>query len=593
VGPACIASAFVLLASWSWDKWADVHIDFGNELYIAWRLTEGDVLYHDIAYRNGPLAPYVNGLWFFLFGVSIKTLVYCNLAILACLSAMTYRLFAFSRGRLAATIATLVLLSVFAFSHYVGVANYNYVTPYQHGQTHGLTLSIAMIAAFALYLRGRRLRWCPLAGACLGLVFLTKAELLIPAAATAGLGWLLIAASEAREPRRLFRLVLLFSLAALAPVFAGFGLLWTQMSSGLALQGVLGNWVYLGSAVAGDPFYLAGAGLDDVSGNAALALRMFLGLIAFAALLVAADHVIPLGRRSWVWSLAAGGPVFAVLLAKPDLVPWALVARALPLTSLVAVIGLVALCLLKRRERDALARWGPLALWALWSLALLGKMILYARFHHYGFALAMPATLLLVIGLVSVLPDLPRREPGSGAIGRGIALAAVAAGVVFLLRWSDQIYARKDFVVGEGRDAILAPNPVWGPRGEAISTALRTLEAEMPPDATLLVLPEGTSLNYWLRRKSPSRYTLFVPAEFVAHGGEAVMLEDIRARPPDFVALVHRRHEEFGVGPFGVDPLNGRSIVAWVRENYEPIRRIGAEPFQGRRFGIVILRRTP
>ena len=110
-------------------------------------------------------------------------------------------------------------------------------------------------------------------------------------------------------------------------------------------------------------------------------------------------------------------------------------------------------------------------------------------------------------------------------------------------------------------------------------------------DSTLLVLPEGASFNYWLRRPSPSRYCLFLPAEFAALGGERVFLEDIRARPPDFVALVDRPHAEFGVGPFGVDPANGRLLMKWVGENYQRVRRIGAEPFRGRGFGIVILER--
>ena len=96
-----------------------------------------------------------------------------------------------------------------------------------------------------------------------------------------------------------------------------------------------------------------------------------------------------------------------------------------------------------------------------------------------------------------------------------------------------------------------------------------------------------------MRRENPSRFNLFLPTEFDAFGGEEVMLGEIRADPPDFVALVHRRHQEFGVGPFGVDPENGRRIVTWVEQNYHRLARIGAEPFRDRRFGIVLLQRRP
>ena len=117
--------AFVLLTAWSWEKWADVHIDFGNELYTAWRLAEGDVLYGDIAHRNGPFSHYLNAFWFKLFGVSIRSLVLCNLTVLEAICAMSWQIFRRACGRFTATATTLVLLAVFAFSQYYGIGNYN------------------------------------------------------------------------------------------------------------------------------------------------------------------------------------------------------------------------------------------------------------------------------------------------------------------------------------------------------------------------------------------------------------------------------------------------------------------------------------
>jgi hypothetical protein len=41
LGPVAIVFSFVLLAGSNWGKWPDVHIDFGNELYLARRLELG------------------------------------------------------------------------------------------------------------------------------------------------------------------------------------------------------------------------------------------------------------------------------------------------------------------------------------------------------------------------------------------------------------------------------------------------------------------------------------------------------------------------------------------------------------------------
>ena len=143
-----------------------------------------------------------------------------------------------------------------------------------------------------------------------------------------------------------------------------------------------------------------------------------------------------------------------------------------------------------------------------------------------------------------------------------------------------------------GADRILVTRPERSPRGEALHRALRGLDELLPADGTLLVLPEGVGLNYWLRRPNSTRYGLFLPVEIDAFGGDEAMLRNIRAHPPDFIALLHRDHAEFGVGPFGVDPRNGRGIMSWVSGSYRRVGRIGAEPFRKRGFGVVILERA-
>ena len=64
LGPGVLAVVGAAALIWSWGTWPDVLVDFGKELYLAWRLAEGDVLYRDLAYFHGPLPQYVNALWF-------------------------------------------------------------------------------------------------------------------------------------------------------------------------------------------------------------------------------------------------------------------------------------------------------------------------------------------------------------------------------------------------------------------------------------------------------------------------------------------------------------------------------------------------
>lgn len=585
LGPALLAVAFAGLAAWSWEKWADVQIDFGNELYIAWRLAEGDVLYRDIAHRQGPLPHYVNAAWFRAFGVSIRTLTLCNLALLAAICALVWRILRDACGRFTATAASGVLLCVFAFSQYLPIANYNYVAPYHHHQTHGLLLSLALIAALGRALRGSALPWSAVAGTCLGAVFLTKAEIFVPALGAALTGMALLRASGA--PRRA------------AFVFAGFALLApgaffllsiSSMPAELAAQGMLGNWAHLRGVVS-DPFYRAVSGLDAPAANLGRGLGAFAGLALFAGAVCLLDRALSRHERSGrVAALAAGTALFVALSTWPRALPWFGVARALPASSALAAAVLCVECLRRRADREALSRRGPLLIWAVWSTLLLAKVLLHARFDHYGFALAMPATLLLVAILLHEIPA--RLAPRGGAVARAMAFAALAAASLFFLGESNERYRRKDFPVGRGGDRVLAESPFTSRRPERIGQTLAWLEQRMPADSTLLVLPEGIGLNYWLRRRNSIPFNLFLPPELAAFGEPAV-LAALERQPPDFVALMHRRTEEFAVGAFGSDPRNGQALLRWVRAHYRRVSTIGAEPFGTEDFGVVLFRRLP
>ncbi len=78
------------------------------------------------------------------------------------------------------------------------------------------------------------------------------------------------------------------------------------------------------------------------------------------------------------------------------------------------------------------------------------------------------------------------------------------------------------------------------------------VEANLPPQASLLVLPEGVSVNYLTRRVNPTRHLNFLPPEIMIFDEDRI-LEDLRAQPPDYVVLVHRETPEYGLPLFGTD----------------------------------------
>ncbi len=126
-----------------------------------------------------------------------------------------------------------------------------------------------------------------------------------------------------------------------------------------------------------------------------------------------------------------------------------------------------------------------------------------------------------------------------------------------------------------------------------VASLVEWVEANLPPDATLLVLPEGVMVNYLTRRVNPTRHLNFVPPEIMIFGEERI-LEDLRAQPPDYVVLVHRETREYGLPLFGTD--YAPRLLEWLRDHYEPVAQVGAAPLaperlEDHRRGFEVLRR--
>lgn len=545
---ALLSIAFAALTWWSWECWTQPLVDFGLELYVPWRLTEGEVLYRDIASRNGPLSHYVNALWFTLFGASLKTLVWLNLALAAAITVLVFRLIRRAFDPTAAFFATAAFLGVFGFSQYVGVANYNYVTPYQHGQTHGILLWL--LSLFCIVRAPDSARFAFAAGFVAGLSFLTKVEVFLPTAACLVLGaWLL---------RLRLRPI---GLGFATPVLVSLVLLSTAMPVGQALLGVAGNWAHLVQGAADQAFYATVMGTDKPLENLRESAQWFGLYVAVYVVGRLADGLADrwvTGRRTraigWFLGLGAG----ALLFWLTDPKSWRDLGRGLNFVALLAAPAFLWGARRKPGPEAALR-----ALWAVGAAVLLVKMILHPRVYHYGFALGMPAGLLLVVLLIrGARSKASSPGPFSSPLGAGVVLAAIASLVSVTHEW----YQMKTVVLGSGPDRMRAIE--FDPMTEIAQQLVETLDKELAPGDSLLVLPEGTLINFLLKRENPSRYLLFLPPEFAAAGGDEVMVTDFERDPPDWVVLVPRDHREYGAGKFWESETNGAGIRRWFHEHY-------------------------
>ncbi len=426
VAPALVLVLVALgMLAWTWGTWGDVQVDYGGEVYTAWRASQGASLYRDVAYFTGPLSPWINGALFSLFGVGIWTLFAANLAIVALTTALVWALVRRLADAFTATLAGALFLVLFAFGQFEGLNDSNYLAPYSHEVVHATPLALVALLAFARWKESAKLGWIALAGACFGLVCLTKAEYTLALGAAA---FVLLVLSRAS-----LRAWGSFALAALVPIALAWALLARTLGAREALLGVLGAWRYVfDTRITQLHFYQWVMGTDQPGANLAWMLEiaaaelLLLGACWFTARRMPRTNAV----AAWVAAVALG--VLLPVLVPIERTTWLELARPWPLFA-----GAAALWLLARawRARDGIGSRELLgAGFALFAALLLAKMVLNARVQMYGFALALPATLLVCVLACETIPRALAARGASFVLARALGAGALLAFVLGHLR---------------------------------------------------------------------------------------------------------------------------------------------------------------
>jgi len=588
-GGAVVAVAFVLLAALSWRKWPDIIVDFGTQLYIPWRLLHGAVLYRDLFNLNGgPLSQYFNALLFKIFGVSFSTLVAANLCLTAAMLGFIYRRFLAAADALTATTVCLGIVTVFAFSEYVSIGNYNFIAPYSHELLHGVIVSVFVVGVLTDWLHQPRLRQAAGCGFGAGLVFLTKPEVFLAlagcCAAAFVLQWL-----NRRAIRSLVASAAAFGVAMLLPALFFFLFFLRVEDWRMSLRSVVFGWLpVFNPAVVHNLYYVTITGMDHPRGYLRVMGLDFLCSVLVLALAAIIFRALARQKRGsispWVIWLAVVSPLLVWTLNYQ----WVYCGTSLPLWCLAS------LALLARRLKTS-PQPRPYTfpfLWTVFALALMAKLGVFIRIFHYGFALAMPAFAAAVYFLLWLLPAwLESRFQVPAKYLRATVLAPLLIAFALLANSSQHWYQEKRLPIGQGGDVMYAYGPGME-EGDDLKNTLDWVNAHVPADGSMAVIPGGVTLNYLSRRVNPTPCLFWEPC-VMAMFGQNAMTSRFEAAAPDYIVLVEQYHSSFGVGYFGSYPGYGVDLMQWIKRNYQVVFLTGNEPLKDGRFGVEILKRLP
>ena len=467
----------------SWQGWGNPIIDFGREVYVPWQIRTGRVLYQDLIYNYGPLAPYVMAGVTAALGDTLA--VYAGAG--ATIGAGTMAGLYVSGCRLGSPSAGFIAALLFVLHSFFGYSTWgsNYVLPYSYAATLSMLFAVWSFCGLLGYLyRGRRQKDLWLGAACLIAALLTKLEVGIAIAGT----WALAAWAHRVGWR---------TVASVAIAVSGF------------IVVVIGMFAYL-------------------AGLRALLLD---NLFRFAS------------PNQSAWSL------FREMASLDEF-------RFSPfdLTAYRATLPL-ALCILFWRPRRE-----PVWLLAAVTALCAPRILLAFEPTWYGFYLFVPGYLLL--GYV-----------GAAWLSRWRAVAAAATilALVIAVRFNQATfdeYRKKTDVIHTQKGLM---RDTHSGRATAIEAFIGYMAQHATPTDTLVVLPEGATLNWWTGLPNPTRYYSYIPPELTGPDVELRMAEEIAATQPTYVVVTSRPLLEFGVRDVGYLP----NVLRHLAARYEVTRSFG------------------
>jgi hypothetical protein len=569
-------AVFLLLAAVSWNRWIEPYVDTGRELMVPWRVAHGDVLYRDVRFYYGPLAPWLAAAVDLAVGRSFAARIALAAAVallhLEALRRLARRMLSPSR----AALATALVVAVCFFLRPGGC----HLFPYS------LDTSLAVASATGALLLassgGSRSRD---AGAGLLLFAALAAR---PELGLAGIGALtlerLIGPDSAAKRRLL--LIAAAPVGAAAAIYAA-----TSAGTSLPILKKEGWLTFLFLPPEFRSVYTSFAGVDRPALRGAELALATIALLAIGLWLLLAAIVAermrtrsPHGARAVEMGSIALLAVIALLgLAPPaevrgiaDLLP-PLVRAVPPLLFAATAVALARR--LAGRGATAVFSGVPLSV-LLVSLSFAARLFLAAGYvgPYNGFYLPLP---LLVTAAVlwkgaERLPALVSPPPAAfpALVSAAFALFLVVRVAALALLYRHPAWSRVTTPAG----SLFVPEPVAG----ATRATLRDLASRVRKGGAITGFPETGFFNWALGLRNPLAQDQFFPGHLdTAAEEDAIAL--LQRDPPDAIVYADVLTIGHGRAAFGRDYLP--RLDRHVRENFATAASYGPGARPGARIG--------
>ena len=538
----------------TWGAWGNLTIDSGHEMYIPALLAEGKMLYRDVWFNFGPLAPYFNSYLFRLFGIHLNVLYWAG-----SLAALSAAVFLFITGMqlsvwpIGWTAGAVVLLEGFQPSLFC------FPLPYSFSAAYGCVMACLSLYLFIKAITTSGWVWMFAAGCAAATALLLKHE--FGAACYLTLGMLIaIRGSQERSAKAILR-----DIAAILPGIAvcGITILWMVSIRGVEFmtQENIDDWPtsffmrnYAPRILRQNGFSLTPASLAD-----ALIRSLF------PATFLLTLYCIFKWKRKDLRSIAMRG----ILLASLGLCYEFMGLN--PQTSLASVVF----------PRDMVLYVLIAAAWSWWIFwrrkhseprdLIVPLILTFSGLQAFRITLRMlpsdypiyyngPVVLCFLLLVLALIRHNVRRTAIVWKVQAAFCLAVLVS--VGWFTYQTRSIAKSYVPLTTSRGTIL----VLPHLKESYERTMAFMKEKAALGESVLSVPEDTSLYFLSETYCPTRVYMFLPGIMAPGKMTAELIQEIESKNVRYVLWSNRLFWEYGAPIFGRD--FDQEIGTYLRSHY-------------------------
>ena len=561
-------------------KFGNWFIDTYRDPWVSMKLAQGQVLYRDVHYLFGLLPPYLLALFFKIAGMNMDSAIALGLISGALITLSLHRLFRLFLNPLFSALLIIHFLGVFALSIQEFKAIFNYLLPYSFASTLSLLFILGSLLSLERLLSRPGLANSISFLLMTGCIFLCRIEYGLIVSLVYGITSL--ATIRQGKGGSLFWLTGLSALWAFA-VYALF--LSLHHAWGGFKESILDHYFYIAS---GQCYFNKGiAGFDSVGPHLLLSAKSFFVWIVFSLLpaVIASLWKRKNQRGLLIHSLFLSLILFFIFL---KILPYKAWYAYLPFLCLSGFLLKSIQIFFPSKESHKESLYG-LALFGI-GFVLSLRIFLAASPDGYGFYLLVPGLLCHFLFLMKLLPEfLDRAFPNAGVSAKMTPKVILLISLLLILPYfktTSRFLALKTLSVETplGSSDVAPVSMTYH-----MAQAATYLKEHSENKDTLVVFPEGVSLNFFSGLMNPLRYDEFVPSE-IDRFTEDRIIHLLSQQGITYIAVLGIKTTPYREVCFGLD--YGKKIMEWIGKNYELATCFGPMPFsEGEKFGLALYRK--